>query len=348
MTLKGHDRLFVALLASLLISIVGCAPPVEKKTWDIVWPLPPDEPRVRFIDILQSNLDVEEQGGFSKALFGEEVVQGLSKPYGVAVDKAGRVYVTDLGRVFVFDKANKKLSFIGAEAGTGKLRIPIGIAVSSSQQRVYVTDTASDKVYVYSLEGKFLTAFGQKEEFESPSGLAIDEKRGRFFIADARKHNVRAYDFRGGLLFTIGGRGEDVGQFNYPTNLALDSSGNLYVVDTGNFRIQVFNHEGKPVRTFGSIGDRPGNFARPKGIAIDSEDNVYIVDAAFQNFQIFNKEGRVLLFVGDGGRNPGQFSIPAGIAVDGQDRIYVVDQLNSRVQIFQYMNEKWKAREVVK
>jgi hypothetical protein len=49
--------------------------------------------------------------------------------------------------------------------------------------------------------------------------------------------------------------------------------------------------------------------------------------------------------VGEGGIQPGQFSVPAGIAVDNDDRIYVVDQLNARVQVFQYLGEKWNARQ---
>ena len=329
------------LLAVLFLA--SCASP-ERKFPDIVWPPPPDEPKIKFVEILQSNLDVEETG-FITALLGEEVRAVLEKPYGVAIDSEGRVYVSDLGRVFVFDKNNKKLSFIGWDAtGGGKLRLPSGIAISRDG-KVYVADTASDKVFVYDKDGTYLNDIGHTGEFTAPSGVALDEKRRKLYVADAKKHNITAYSLDGKFLHTIGKRGNNAGEFNFPTSIALDSSGNLYVVDTGNFRVQVFDSSGKHIKMFGELGDRPGNFVRPKGIAFDSEDNIYIVDAAFQNFQVFSKEGRLLTFVGNGGEAFGQFSVPAGMAIDGNDMIYVVDQLNRRVQVFQYMSEKWKKRQ---
>lgn len=339
-------RILIGLIAVLIFGVAACASQQqEKKVWDIVWPLPPDEPRVKFVDTYQSSADIEGSSRFASALFGEETPLALLKPYGVAVNREGTIYVTDVAKLFVFDRKNSRVFLIGEEAGTGKLRIPIGVSVSSDG-RIYVADTAADRVFMYNSTGRLLGLIGQPGEFSGPSGLAIDEKRGRLYIADAKKHFVKVYTLDGKtVLSTLGDRGGETGKFNYPTNLALDSEGNLYVVDTGNFRVQVFSPEGKHLRNIGSVGDRPGNFSRPKGIAIDSEDHVYIVDAAFQNFQIFNKEGQVLLHVGEGGSQPGQFLLPAGISVDDEDRIYVVDQLNSRVQVFEYMGEKWKRRQ---
>ncbi len=333
------------LVIVVLAGITACASAPEKKVWDIVWPLPPEEPRVKFVGLYQSAQDVEGSSTLSRALFGEENPLALLKPYGVAVDKEGRICVTDISKVLIFDPKNRRVDLIGAEAGTGKLRIPIGIT-TSRDGRIFVADTSSDRVFIYNSKGGLAGLVGQKGEFEAPSGLAVDEKRGRLYISDAKKHFVKVYSLDGKqVLSTLGERGGASGKFNFPTNIALDSAGNLYVVDTGNFRVQVFSPEGKHLRNIGSVGDRPGNFSRPKGIAVDSEDHVYVVDAGFQNFQIFNKEGQPLLFVGEGGTQPGQFLLPAGIAIDDDDRIYVVDQLNSRVQVLEYMGEKWKRRQ---
>ncbi|NTU41791.1 MAG: 6-bladed beta-propeller [Nitrospirales bacterium] len=340
--IKKLTLAFSAVFAALLVS---CAPTVEKKTYDIVWPLPPEQPRIKFVETLRSVKDIEtSSGGFASALFGEEVAASLYKPYGVAVTKDEKIYVTDVGKVFVFDKKNKSLSFLGVEPGMGRLRIPIGVAVASDG-RVFVTDTASDRVFIYDAKGNFQNAIGHEGEFVNPSGLAIDEERGRLYVTDTRKHNLRAYSLKDySLIFDIGERGEETGQFNFPTNIALDREGKIFVTDTNNFRVQVLGPDGNFVKVIGKAGDRPGSFARPKGIAMDSEGHVYVVDAAFQNFQIFDKEGGLLLFIGEGGSEPGQFSLPAGIAVDDEDRIYVVDQLNSRVQVFQYLGEKWQKR----
>ncbi|RJQ56817.1 MAG: 6-bladed beta-propeller [Nitrospiraceae bacterium] len=349
MTIKKAGRIFIRLAAAILtISIVSCAPAPGKKVRDNVWPLPPDEPKIKFVETLESSRDFEGEDNLLQALIaGEKIEYRFTKPYGVTVDKEGKIYVTDVGKIFIFDRQAKKVDFIGAEEDSVRLKIPIGIAVSS-EGLIYVTDTAYDKVFVFSLDGELVTAAGQKGEFENPSGLAIDEKRRRLYVVDTKQHNIRAYStIDMGLLMTIGERGTNEGSFNFPTNITLDSEGNIYVVDTNNFRVQIFGPDGKHIRTIGRIGDGPGAFARPKGIAVDSEGHIYVVDAAFQNFQIFDKTGQILLFVGEAGHGNGQFFLPAGIFVDDEDRIYVVDQLNKRVQVFEYLGEKWKKRQAL-
>ncbi|RJQ16393.1 MAG: 6-bladed beta-propeller [Nitrospiraceae bacterium] len=339
-------RLLIAcIITTILFSITACTPAPDKKVHNILWPLPPDDPKIKFIETFGSSKDFEEEDNLLQAIIsGEKTEFELTKPYGVTVDNEGRIYVTDIGRIFIFDRKAKKTDFIGAEIDSVSLKTPIGIAISR-EGKIYVTDTAYDKIFVFSLAGELLTALGAKGEFENPGGLAIDEKRRRLYVVDTRQHNVRAYSTIDlGLLMTIGERGSNNGNFNFPTNIALDGEGNIYVVDTNNFRVQIFNPDGKHIKTIGRIGDAPGSFARPKGIAIDSEGHIYVVDAAFQNFQIFDKNGQLLLFVGEAGYGNGQFFLPAGIFIDSEDRIYVVDQLNKRVQVFEYLGEKWKKR----
>lgn len=334
-------KLFFGLIATLLMGVVACAPAPERKKIDLVWPLPPDEPKIKFVDMISSTLDLGKKTGLAETLFGEERIEAFNKPYGVAVDKEGKIYVTDIGRVWVLDLENRTYDFIGAEAGTGQLRVPIG-AATASDGRVFVTDTAADRVYVY-VKGRYAAALGQTGEFESPSGVALDEVRGLVYVADAKKHIVNVYRLNDySKIRTIGKRGTETAEFNFPTNIAVDAEGNVYVVDTGNFRVQIFDHEGKYLKTIGKLGDTPGSLARPKGIAIDSEGHIYVIDAAFQNYQIFDKDGNLLLFVGGAGVEPGQFLLPAGIAIDKEDKIYVVNQIPANLQIFQYLGEKWR------
>lgn len=335
----------ILLLAVITVGVIGCAPPAyEKKKIDIVWPLPPEVPRIKFVHIIQTSDDIGKEMSFSDSVFGEEERYGFTKPYGVAVDMNGRIYVSDIGMVWVIDLKNHDYSFIGDAPGKGKLSVPLAIA-TSADGRVFISDVSADRIYVYK-DGAYIAALGQRGEFVSVSGLAIDDKRKVIYAADSNKHTIHVFsleDYK--KLKTIGERGHDEGYFNFPTNIALDSSGNLYVVDTGNFRIQIFDPEGNLVRTFGNLGDLPGTFTRPKGIALDSEDNIYVVDAAFQNIQIWNKEGQYLMAFGEGGADPGQFSLPAGMAIGDDDKIYVVEQISRRVQIFQYLSEKFKQRQ---
>lgn len=333
------------LVFFVFVLLAGCAPQAVEKPVDLVWPNPPEVARIKY---LRSLSRVDEFGNSGKSwldyLFGEDASGNMAKPYGVATDKEGRVYVTDSGQglVWVFDEKNQKVSFLGT-SGQGKLSQPIGIAVDN-RGIIFVSDVSLQRVFGFDREDKLVVAIGKKDELNSPSGLAIDRASGRLYVTDPRNHKIRVYNSTDGkFLFEFGARGEGEGNLNFPTNLFI-RDGKLYITDTGNFRIQVFDLEGKFLKKFGEIGDGPGNLARPKGVAADSEGHIYVVDAAFDNFQIFDEEGRLYLFVGAAGHRPGYFWLPAGIHIDENDKVYVVDSYNRRVQVFQYMGEKYRAK----
>ncbi len=312
---------------------------------NLTWPLPPEAPRVRYVATLRgmSDFKKKKESRWRSLLLGEDPLankpsDSLVKPYGIAVSPTGQVYVCDTAarRVFVFDSAAKQVTFVG-ESGQGRLSKPIGVAVDRDG-RVFVADGTLNRVFGYAPDGGLAIAIGHDGEFENPSGLAIDRQLQRLYVADSKKHKVLAYStLDGTFLREIGERGEDKGQFNFPTNLFVDRRSHLYVADTLNFRVQEFDEQGALVRIVGSQGDTPGKLNRPKGVGVDSEGHVYVADTSFNNFQIFDEEGKLLLFVGASGRGPGEFLLPAGLYVDDQDRIYVADQGNARVQVFQYL-----------
>lgn len=321
-------------------------PAAGDKSAALVWPLPPEQPRIKYLRTYQGANDFKASKKPSRLallMLGPQDPgaggENLVKPYGVSASKSGRLYVADTAakRAFVFDPDKKVVSFLG-EDGAGRLAKPIGVAVDGDDT-VFVADATLKRVFGYDTEGRMRIAIGHEGELDNPSGLAIDRVNHRLYVADSGKHQVLVYSsLDGSAQQAIGRRGSEEAEFNFPTNLSVDRQGHLYVADTLNFRVQVFDRAGQFVRTFGTLGDGPGQMNRPKGVAVDSEGHVYVVDASFNNFQIFDETGQLLLFVGSGGRNPGEFILPAGMAVDEQDRLYVADQGNSRVQVFQYLN----------
>lgn len=316
-------------------------PSVDPK--QLVWPLPPDKPRIRFLDVYRTNFDIEPRKKISwvDRLVGnddpnkEEVFE---KPAGVATDSHGRIIIASLqlATVFILDKDNHQVGRLRGDRGI-VLRSPLGVAVDSKDS-IYVSDPALHMVLKFDRDGNLQATFGTDQGMKNPVYMAIDRPRNRLFVVDSHLHQVLVYDLNSlRLIQQVGKRGNKNGEFNYPVGIAVDQKGNFAVTDTGSCSVQLFSPDFKFVRRFGTQGMQPGNFVRPKGVAFDNEGHIYVVDAAFNNFQIFTDKGQILMFVGSLGSGPGNFNLPNGIFIDPGNRVYVSDQLNGRVQVFQFL-----------
>lgn len=345
---------WVAVVAPLFIA--GCvASSVKPQDFDsrgraakdLVYPLPPDEPRYVFERAIRGSADVvpkEEASLLKQALTG--VTEGggllLAKPYAVAVHK-GKIYVSDSvsNGVVVFDIPAQKASIAGDVEGDGQIGKPLGIDVDDLGN-LYVADARQKAILIFDPQGKFRNKIAGKDYFDRLSSVTADADGKRVYVVDiggvsSTNHRVRVFEGATGKhLFDIGKRGSGEGEFNLPRDVAVAKDGRIYVVDGGNFRIQVFDRDGKFIKTFGSVGKQVGQFARPKEIAIDKEGNVFVVDTAFGNFQIFTPEGELLMYVGDRSETdlPGKYMLPSGIAIDEDGRVYFVDQWFKRVDVF--------------
>jgi DNA-binding beta-propeller fold protein YncE len=354
--MKGNTAAFIGWRGAFLLlfpaccfllGLSGCASAPPKETFEAapVYPAPPDEARFIYERTLQTNEDVEQASALQRlkvlATGRSPQVQGLVKPYGVAVHQ-NRVYVTDTAQhvVLLFDIAGGHFRQFG-EDEPGKLLKPIGITVSKEGE-VYVADVSARRVVVFNLEGAYLRTLGSDDLLRRPVGVAISPDGSRLYVVDVggldnNDHRVQVFDPKSGAhLQTIGSRGSGNGQFNLPLQDATGPDGTLYVVDGGNFRVEAFDPNGQFLLSFGEVGRFPGQFARPKGIATDAAGNIYVVDAAFGNVQIFDNKGHVLMFIGSRDRagKPGKFFLPAGVAVGEDGRVYIVDQYFRKIDVF--------------
>ncbi len=318
---------------------------------ELAWPLPPAPPKIRWVDQITRFSEVirgkEKKRSWIDRIAGvqapEEAELRLRRPYGIAVDSQGRIYVADgyQRRVFILDRDHRRVETRGGSA-RANLALPIGVALDE-KDRLFVSDSFNHSITCFDAEGQVLAQFGS-DELKRPAGIAIDRPRHRLYVADAKAHRVAVFNTQTFAFErylgspSTPGVGEP-GRFAAPTNVAVDPQGNLYVVDAWNHRVQIFDRRGRFLRAFGSHGTRPGNFVRPKGIALDNEGHIYVVDAEFNNFQIFTTDGQSLLAVGNLGQEPGQFTLIAGIFIDQQNRIYTTEQEGGRVQIFQYLSQ---------
>ena len=128
-----------------------------------------------------------------------------------------------------------------------------------------------------------------------------------------------------------GGRGAGKGQFDAPTGIAVDRSGNVLVADTGNGRIEKFSPGGAFLSAIGIKGTGYEQLGAPNGIAIDGTGNTYAADASKHRVEKLAPDGTVI----DEwkGPDPGFYG-PRRIAIGPDNSVYVVDQGRTRVVKF--------------
>lgn len=330
------------LLLALLIGGCATAAPVKPGLPNLVWPEPPEIPRIALVDIIRRPADQRIKLGLFRRLWSNLIGQPLPEihaPHGLTLDRAGRLYVVDkeLRRVHVFDEQGQRYQMIPGDGAP--LLTPIDVAVDDLRDRIFVSDAGDGVVRVFSLDGEAQGEIG-RGLLGRPSGLAINPVSDELLVIDSENPRLLRFalaDLQGRGI--IGRRGETDGLFNAPTAVAAGPDGTIYVVDTLNHRVQVLTATGEFVRTFGAAGDAPGYFSRPKAVAVDPQGNIHVVDALFDNVQVFNAAGQLLMAYGGPGNDPGRFWLPAGIAGDGRGVIYVADTYNRRVQVFQFLTE---------
>ncbi len=346
----SRNSILLGLMAILVLVLgIGVIEAKDKKQTEesedlyagYVWPPPPDEARIQLIDILDERSDVEAESKFKKALIGagpQSPYDRLKKPHGVAIDPQGRILVTDteLQALIRFDRDKRRMDVFGT-TGPSRLGIPLGVEVTDDG-RIFVASSANREIVAYNDGGDVIGVYGREGQLQNPTDVALHPNGKTLFVADSKAHEIVVFDLTTGKRsFAFGQRGEDEGEFNFPTALAFGPEGDLLVVDQMNSRVQLLSEEGEYMDSFGDLGVGFGNFVRPKDIAVTADGLIMVTDAAFNNIQIFDIDFRLLTFVGTGGRSPGEFQIAAGIAARGPD-FAVIDQLNHRVQLFRFLS----------
>ncbi len=248
------------------------------------------------------------------------------RPWRMAVDGSGTVYITDAGNhrvrkvsasgiiTTIAGTGTAGFSGDGGAATAADLNYPDGIAVDGSSN-IYVTDNGNSRIRKISTSGIITTIAGT-----GTSGYGGD----------------------GGAATAA-----DLGD---PTGLAVDGSGNVYIVDRGNHRIRKVNASGiiNTVAGTGSLGysgdggdATAADLFYPHGVAVDGSGNIYIADYGNDRIRKVNTSGGISTIAGSGTRGysgdgaaatAADLNNPYDVKVDGSGNIYIADYGNYRIR----------------
>ncbi|MFQ5489257.1 MAG: hypothetical protein ACE5GE_00935 [Phycisphaerae bacterium] len=223
--------------------------------------------------------------------------------------------------------------FGGVGLGNGEFSYPRAITVGPAGD-VYIVDKSA-RIQRFDPDGTFELAWRTpQKQAGKPVGLTVHPD-GRVFVADTHYHRVLIYEDEGTLLDQFGENGMGDGQFQLPTDVAVDADGFIYVSEyNGNDRITKW----APDLTFVAQISPPLivgiDLKRPAGIDIDAEQTLWVADACNHRIIRMSRDGQILTVFGEMGDGIGQLRYPYDITVATDQTLWVCEYGNNRLQQF--------------
>ena len=161
----------------------------------------------------------------------------------------------------------------------------------SNEGDMFVT-SGDDCIHVYDCNGEEKATIGSNQNFQLPSGIAINGEL--IYVAEYEGHRIHKLTTGGDILHTFGEQGQDIGQFESPSDLQVSPDNKLYVADSYNNRIQVFHSDCSFSHAIDGNISGDGSFSQPEGIAFDLSGNVHVAGFGSSSVTVLSPTGKFL------------------------------------------------------
>lgn len=225
------------------------------------------------------NCIIYNRSMFSLGIYGlDPDHEKFNRPWGIAADVRGRVYVADRGnsRVVRLFNPGKGLEMVGTLGGPGDdpgcFVEPCGVALDH-RGTVYVTDAALGRVTLFDDSGKVIDFW---EGFDGPDGIAVAghgetwsymPRQTFVIVIDSLHQRVRKLSLDGELIAETNASkwGIDGAYLAYVT---LDYHNQLIITDKRNGCLHKLDSNLNYLTSFGESGRGDYQFDEPRGVAI--------------------------------------------------------------------------------
>lgn len=217
----------------------------------------------------------------------------LPSPVGLAAGTNGEIYVTDSLRaaLYVIEPGASVAKEMRLQ---GLLSQPTGLAIHRPSGRIYVVDTGSHEVKVFSRDGALLNRIGGRGtvagKFNYPTMIWISDA-DEVLVSDSLNFRTQVFDADGMFLRQFGSAGDRSGFQAQSKGIATDSYGHVYIVDASLHAVQIFDASGRFLYRLGLRGADRGEFWLPSGIFIGQQDTIYVADSYNGRIQVFRYTG---------------------------------------------------------
>ncbi len=298
---------------------------------------------ILFVSARADTTDISSPAGLPKVeLVQEFTVVGMRKLLGWS---GGNSYFAKKdGTVSIVDKDGKELAALQAKDSKGIpiLKQPEAVAVSDGE--IYVVDSETNLVAMFSAQGKYQGSFGTKSSrglfggtgnaLSSPRGVAVHE--GIIYVADTGNGRIQLFGSNGVFLTTleIDGASENSAakakklpyKLREPTGIAIDAMGHIYVLDENDALIKVYSPDGIYLKHLPE---------ETKALSFSiSRDGIYVADRDSYAINKYDFKDRLVYSFGSKGNGRAQFKSIAGLATNQDRQVLIGDGEKGIADIF--------------